>query len=491
MVFRHVILLENQHMKFRLISAILRSAWAIDERYAIAHGGIVAGLLNGMDLQASKEDAEIPENILPYCIEASSPSRKYSSFDEAPRGSIAVIPIRGPLLKDDQDDCGVLNYGMDTLGKMVVDAGKHPNIDGTILYVDCPGGTVDGTQAFADKIKNSEVPIITFVDGLMASGGLWAGTSSKKVIAQNTTTEIGSIGVMIAFADMQPMWEKEGVVFHRINADQSKDKNKTYTDALKGDYKAIKTESLNPIADIFIETVKANRPNVAESTLTGKVFMAKDALALGLIDEIGSFDRAVEVLSEMIAANPSKKSKSNLKQNNKTKNNMEVPVLIDLLQVSAIESTEDGIYLSEAEVSTIEATLAANRETIAGIDARIAAAVETATSETEAARIAAVDALAVAQTELTVTTEARDQELAARETAEANLTSATASLDEIHPEIAEAETVTAKVEAVRTILARKPGVKPAGVKSENDTNPSADGVDWEKMNSLPHMQEEK
>lgn len=73
--------------------------------------------------------------------------------------------------------------------------------------------------------------------------------------------------------------------------------------------------------------------------------------------------------------------------------------------------------------------------------------------------------------------------------AEANLKVLMTMLNDIHPEIANAITIADKVNAVRTILARKPGVKPAGVKSEMDRNPTVDGVDWDRLNSLPHMRD--
>ena len=122
-------------MKFRILSALLRSAWAIDHRFAMAHGGIVAGLINGLDFESSSDKEYTEEKTsLPYAIHASTQNRKYTLFDDAPQGSIAIIPIRGPLMKDDEQDCGVLSAGMDTLGNRVLDADQHPNISGITLY---------------------------------------------------------------------------------------------------------------------------------------------------------------------------------------------------------------------------------------------------------------------------------------------------------------------------------------------------------------------
>ena len=270
-------------MSYHLLSAILRSSWAIDDRFAFAHGSIVASLLNGQ-LPANTFGSTENSKSLPYLIcedpeeESGKPIADLSSVNSE---SIAVIPVLGPLMKADQDECDYFNAGMETLGNRVVDADNNPNISGIILYIDSPGGTVDGTQAFADKVKSCKKPVVAFVDGCMASAALWIGTSANIVIAQNSTTEIGSIGVMVAFADMEPMWQAEGIKIHRIMADQSADKNKPVLDAMAGNYKTIKDRELNPLADMFISAVKNSKNGPAHARSIFDYFWRRLFLAQG------------------------------------------------------------------------------------------------------------------------------------------------------------------------------------------------------------------
>ena len=457
-------------MKFRILSALLRSTWAIDERFAIAHGGIVAGLLNGMEFQPADKPAEAA-NSLPFYISEDFEEIEVSDLNISNSNSIAVIPVRGTLLKEDEDDCEYFQAGMRTLSERVLDANHDPNVIGIILYIDSPGGTVDGTKAFSDAIKACRKPVVTFIDGIMASGALWIGTSAQKVIAQNSTTEIGSIGVMVAFADIQPVWEKEGVKFHRINADQSKDKNKNFTDALAGDYAGIKKEELNPLADQFIAAVKANRPNISDSVFTGKVYFAEEALSLGLIDQIGSFETAVAAVSEMAAQLKPKIIPSAISQNPKpTIQTMLVPTLSSLLQLEAIESTEDGVFISVENIQAIENKLSGNQKDIDAANAALNSEIERSANAADAAH-------------LQINTAANLQ-LAAETVHNETI----AALDEIHPTIAAAVDVTAKIEAIKTILSQKPAAAGIGVKTSKDPHASDDGVDWATLNSLPHMQ---
>jgi protease-4 len=482
-------------MSFQLLSALIRSSWAIDDRFAMAHGSIVASLLNGQ-LPATSPVTTENSNSLPFliCEDGQEGSgTPISDLSAVTSPSIAVIPIRGPLMKSDQEDCDYFNAGMDTLGNRLVEADKNPNISAIILYIDSPGGTVDGTQAFADKVKACETPVVAFVDGCMASAALWIGTSAKQVIAQNTTTEIGSIGVMVAFADMQPVWEAEGVKFHRIIADQSVDKNKPVIDALAGDYKTIKDRELNPLADMFIAAVKDNRPNLPDSVFTGKMYFAEEALSLGLIDSIGSFDSAIAAVTALASAQQQKPSPtpqqlnpSTIQQLNpsttqplnnstpqpiKTKI-MNVPLLIALLQVSAIEATGDGIFLNLEQVQAIEDSLKSHADEIQNLTASHQSALNNANSRADNAE------LAISATE------------DLRKSTENSHTAAITALDSIHPDIAAAPDIPAKIQVMRTILSKTPGVPSTGVQSKKDPSVKTDGVDWDTLNALPHMQDQ-
>jgi signal peptide peptidase SppA len=339
-------------MKFRILSAILRQAWAIDERYAIANGGIIAGMIDGFEPDINSNPVEAARN-LPYAVTIAGETRRYSNYDDAPIDSVAVIPVVGPLMKEDEDDCGVFTAGMTTLANRLREADQHPNISSIILYIDSPGGTVDGTAAFADVVKAAEKPVVSFIDGLMASAALWIGTAANKVVAQNVTTEVGSIGVMLSFQDMQPYWEAKGIKFHRIVADQSKNKNKPFFDALSGDYVAIKAESLNPLADLFISAVKDNRPGITDNgVFTGKVYFAGDAIKLGLIDEIGNFDVAVTRAREL-----SDERKIQLKTPITKLTAMKYPRLSAALGIEDLEVGEENLMLDQQQLEQLEAQL--------------------------------------------------------------------------------------------------------------------------------------
>lgn len=335
-------------MNIHLISAILKNIWAIDPDAALSYAPLLNNLIGtGMKLEFAFDGQEFN----PYAVQAGQAVTKgrLQSWNEFPEGSIAVIPIAGPLMKEDQY-CGPA--GMASIGKVIRSADKASTIDAIILHIDSPGGTVDGTMDLAEIVSNTSKPIIAFVDGLMASAAIWIGSAADEVIASNNKAQVGSIGVMMSFADVQPAYEAIGVKFHTIVAEQSKDKNALFEAVRSGKYDDYRKEVLNPLAADFIAAIKQNRLGVKEDQLTGKVFFAESVVG-SLVDSIGNFDYAVQRASEL-AAEHKKTIKST---SNPISMKKQYASVNTLLEVDQLEAQEEGVFLNEDQVATIDAAL--------------------------------------------------------------------------------------------------------------------------------------
>lgn len=329
-------------MSFRILSAILRQPWAIDERFALAHGWLVSNILQGLEFKQDPT-AEL------------RPSKIHTATTPSGKEYVSIIPIHGVMMKYDQESLCDIAAGTLTMGRWIREAAADPEVKAIIMDVDTPGGTVDGTQLLADTIARVTKPVIAYSNGLICSAGVWITSTANEIWVANDTVEIGSIGVQLSFADMRAMWEKEGVKFHMIRADQSKDKNEEFVQALDGNYELIKNESLNPLASMFIEAVKANRSGKLtdpDKATTGKVFFAPDALKLGLIDKIGSLE---EVVSRAIELAEEQNKSKNYKPKNAT---MEKYATIEKVAGTEIEATDDGLFLNHEIAAAIDLVLA-------------------------------------------------------------------------------------------------------------------------------------
>lgn len=293
-------------MKFNpLIAKIYRHSWFLDPRQAINMGPFVHDLLAG--------SITIEEDKPPLAVYAISPTglkidlaggpaeNQESVFDNAPDGSVAFIPVKGTMLKEDT----WCSYGTESIGAVMVEASRHKNISAVILEIDSGGGSVDSVPPMVDAIKiaRENTPVISWAD-LAASAAYWTASESNLIIASNDiSSEFGSIGVMMSFADVRPMWEKEGVKFHTIYAPESNYKNLPFEKALKGDYDLIKKEELSPLARKFQKSVRENRNGKVDITqkgiLNGRMYFAQDAVKFGLADEIGNREYAIKRAVEL------------------------------------------------------------------------------------------------------------------------------------------------------------------------------------------------
>lgn len=273
-----------------LLSQILRGYWFLRPEDVISGRAIIHKLLTG-------EYEERSIKLLSDFTPISSNADTGESYDKASKGSVALISLKGTLLK-----YGTLcSYGTEEIAAQIRGAIQHPNISAIVLDIDSGGGACNAVAPLTDAIhaaRTAGKPVVASCD-LAASAAYWIASCCNKIVANNEiSSEFGSIGVMCSFADARPMYQKMGYEFHEIYADQSINKNEDFNLALKGDYFLIKQEALNPLAVTFQETVKANRPALKTDVpgiLSGKMFYAKTAIEIGLIDEIGPLSRAVEL----------------------------------------------------------------------------------------------------------------------------------------------------------------------------------------------------
>lgn len=246
---------------------------------------------------------------------------KYSSFDEAPVGSVAVIPVMGPMMQ--QDFCGSL--GTQTLGRLTEEADAHPNIVGHVFVFDTPGGTVAGTERFSNIITGTQKPAVGYVQGMICSAGVWAGCGLNHIMMGGQTTQMGSIGTMLQYMDSSKADKKRGYVQKMVRADASYDKNEAFVQLLNGNEGPIKEQMLNPLNEVFLNAVRTNRAGKlptgedAENVLSGKVYLAADAVKHGLADSIGSFQDAVQLALTM-ASDPKPGTPSNSPNSNNQMN---------------------------------------------------------------------------------------------------------------------------------------------------------------------------
>lgn len=374
----------------------LGKPWLIDQRYAAQYMPILKAYFEtgNIPVDQSVDYGKVRGELRMHAL--SPVSNAQTAFRNAVPGSIAVIPIKGVLMKDD----GLCSKGTATIVKELQDAKASHGIKAIILKVDSGGGAVDGTETLANEIANSDKPIVTFVDGVMGSAAYWVGSQSDEVIMSGESSSVGSIGTMISHADATAMYEAAGIVFHDVRATKSTDKNEEFYQMLEGNYTHIQQNILDPLNEVFLGSVKKARGKKiknAEEVFTGKMFFGKAAVSAGLADSIGNFDLAIQRANDL--------SKNVNSQNMDFK--AEIAALTD--KVTAIaELLKPGAKATEgqtdavAKLQEVEAALSGVQsevEKLGGVQAELEA-LKASSSDEIAALTSAKEALEAEKVEL-------------------------------------------------------------------------------------------
>lgn len=313
-----------------ILNTLLNSTWSISQEAAIAYAPLVESYLSGnltalgeLKNQESEILVSIPEGI-----------------DIGDDKIVAVLPIKGVITR--HDFCGEM--GTETMDALLKRMIADESISAIILDINTPGGEASYLENLSETIANGNQvkPIVTYLSGMCCSGGYYAASRSQSIFASAKSDVIGSIGTMIQIRKSSASNENTIV---SIKATKSTDKNKMYEEAQKGNYDLIRTQMLDPINEIFHETVKAGRPNLNESVLTGATYYSREAESLGLIDGVKSFEQVIEYAIELT------KNTSDMKMPNFL-SNLKKPKMKKLEKVSAIL----GRDVAEGETLTAEET---------------------------------------------------------------------------------------------------------------------------------------
>ena len=214
-----------------------------------------------------------------------------------PTGNIAVIPISGTIT------AGTGGYGSGTSATKVVkwieDAEENEGIKAILLDINSGGGTAVGSDEIAQAVAKAEKPTVAVIREVGASGAYWV-ASSADIIYANRMALTGSIGVIGSYLEIDKLLDDYNITYRRLVAGKHKDmgspfKEMTYEEEL------LMQDALNSIHNYFIQAVAENRELDVEEVkkiATGRFMIGAEAKELGLVDELGSRQDAIEYIEK-------------------------------------------------------------------------------------------------------------------------------------------------------------------------------------------------
>lgn len=220
---------------------------------------------------------------------------------------ITGISSNGSTLELSGDKVGLVELEGVILGsrKMVreIERMRDSNsIRAIVLRVDSPGGGVAASQEIYEAVKSAreEKPVVVSMGSVAASGGYYVACGADTILA-NPGSTTGSIGVVMEIPNIKGLLEKLGIQFNVIKSGKYKDIGSPYREMTNAEKNQLQNY-IDDAYDQFVGVVSESRGLSEEEVLSfadGRVFTGKQALELGLIDQLGDYDDAIQLAAEM------------------------------------------------------------------------------------------------------------------------------------------------------------------------------------------------
>ena len=298
-LFNLLKLCQHYERKNGQMTEILQTkAWAIESNFFDTVAPIVLHRLAiGKDLSVLQASHNYPEVKAGESVQVSallSYDRQNGYHAKEQDGSvIPMTRITGTIQKN-----GMCSPGTREIGEQLQLQDANPTVKGHLLYIDSPGGAVDGTPEFGSIIAGLTKPVVAYVDGMAASAAYWVASQSSYIVANvNNITQVGSIGTLCMLTNQGEYLKKEGIKVQIMRAEKSKDKARINSieewpeESLKQ-----MQQDLNEINELFISAVtrgRGDRLQTSEDIFTAKMYKKEQALQLGMIDKIGTLADAI------------------------------------------------------------------------------------------------------------------------------------------------------------------------------------------------------
>ncbi len=293
----------SRNMKISRLNQIADSAFIRKSGDAVQYRMADASLYYDevLDTLAKRSGVNSAEdvNLLSFQKYALKKTKEERILAKLDKKNIAVIFAEGEIV----DGMGGQNQiGGTSLSAQIRDARIDTNITAVVLRVNSPGGSALASDVIwreVMKTKEAGKPFIVSMGDVAASGGYYIACEGDRIFAQkNTITgSIGVFGIIPYTGDM--LKNKLGVTFDRVQTNDHAilSLNKRLTEE---ELKLIQS-GVDDIYDDFISKVGAGRnmkKSEVDSIGQGRVWAGKDAMEIGLIDEFGGLQDAINYAAE-------------------------------------------------------------------------------------------------------------------------------------------------------------------------------------------------
>ena len=243
---------------------------------------------------------------------------------------IALVSVSGPIMDPEP--------ALEWIRKVE----RDPMIAGVLLRVDSPGGGAAASQEIYSAVRElaRKKPVAVSMGSLAASGGLMVSMAGSRVFA-NASTVTGSIGVRMDIPQLQGLMGKIGVGQETITTAPYKDAG-SYMRPLSTEQRDYFKKVLDDMHQQFVDIVADGRHMEharAAALASGKIFTGREAVQLGLVDELGGQQTALAWLSEQCGVPAERKLVTRPKEGGWLPRSLKTMLGVDLSALGSLSSS--------------------------------------------------------------------------------------------------------------------------------------------------------
>jgi protease-4 len=217
---------------------------------------------------------------------------------------VCLIELSGVIMEEVKSGglLGATTRPVERIQRELDEAAKDDHVKAVLFSVDSPGGSVSASDGIWHAIKGfkerSKKPVVVWMGGLAASGGYYVSAPADAIFCSPTTIT-GSIGVIMETFNFSGIEEKFGVQNVTIKAGANKDLLNPFQ-PIREEHVRVLQGMIDDAYDLFVSRVADGRTaaglnaDAVRQLADGRIYTAKQALELKLVDKIGYRDDAFE-----------------------------------------------------------------------------------------------------------------------------------------------------------------------------------------------------
>ncbi len=231
--------------------------------------------------------------------DATDPLREFS-IEGSGSDKILLIPVRGTI--SDNPKKGLLSSSPSMVEQVVAQLKKaelDKRVKAVLIKINSPGGTITASDLLYHEIlsykERTNAKVIVCMMDMAASGGYYMSLPADMIIAHPTSLT-GSVGVIFLQPKVMGLMDKLGLGVDVKKYGKNKDMGSPFRENTEEEQKLFQI-TINQLGERFTSLVKKHRkldPQALAEMSTARLFLAEEALKLGLIDKIGYLSDAVK-----------------------------------------------------------------------------------------------------------------------------------------------------------------------------------------------------